>query len=141
MNDANSPQAQLKIWSGGCGCGAVRYEVKGPLDQLFACHCNSCRRHHGHLCAFTKTETDNFRLLRSDNLKWWTQPDGERRGFCTTCGSSLLAQEGHRPEIIYMSAGSLDHTTGLVITRHILTNEKPGYYEITDDLPRLAYHD
>ena len=40
-----------------------------------------------------------------------------------------------------MSAGSLDDANGLVITRHILTNEKPDYYEITDNLPRLDCHD
>ena len=141
MSDANSPEVRPKIWFGGCSCGAVRYEINGSLDQFFICHCQSCRRHHGHLCAFTKTQVDNFQLLKSANLRWWTQPDGERRGFCTECGSSLLAQEGHKPEIMYMSAGSLDDANGLVITRHILTNEKPDYYEITDNLPRLDCHD
>ena len=141
MSDAHSSGEQPKTWFGGCACGAVRYEIQGCLDQLFICHCESCRKHHGHLCAFTKTEVDNFRLLKSDHLKWWVQPDGERRGFCTECGSSLLAQEGHKPEIMYMSAGSLDDASGLAVTRHILTNEKPHYYEITDDLPQLDQHD
>ena len=140
MKDIFSDQQKTRIRCGGCSCGRVRYKIEGDLGALFACHCESCRRHHGHLCAFTRTHISNFVLLNSEGLKWWTQPDGEKRGFCIKCGSSMLAKEAHMPEIMYLSAGSLDDTAGLKLTQHCLVQEKPDYYEITDSLPQLDRH-
>jgi hypothetical protein len=34
--------------AGGCLCGAVRYEVRGPLRPVVNCHCGQCRKSHGH---------------------------------------------------------------------------------------------
>lgn len=40
--------------SGGCLCGAVRYEVRGPLRDVLIGHCRECRRWHGHASASTR---------------------------------------------------------------------------------------
>jgi len=32
---------------GGCLCGAIQYEVNGPLFDVSNCHCSMCRRFHG----------------------------------------------------------------------------------------------
>lgn len=32
---------------GGCLCGAMRYEIDGPLYEVGNCHCSMCRRFHG----------------------------------------------------------------------------------------------
>ena len=32
-------------FSGGCQCGACRYQVTGAPHRLYACHCTECRAH------------------------------------------------------------------------------------------------
>jgi hypothetical protein len=33
--------------TGGCGCGAVRFEIMQPLGQAVYCHCTRCQRRTG----------------------------------------------------------------------------------------------
>ena len=35
------------LLAGACLCGAIRYEVEGPLPAPIHCHCSRCRKHHG----------------------------------------------------------------------------------------------
>src|SRR5262245_18585152 len=37
--------------TGGCLCGAVRYESKEPPTEGYYCHCTMCRKHYGGLFA------------------------------------------------------------------------------------------
>ena len=44
MANADGPQLPL---TGGCGCGAVRFEVSEPLVRAHYCHCTRCQRRSG----------------------------------------------------------------------------------------------
>lgn len=33
--------------SGGCQCGAIRYEISGPPAAVYACHCTECQKQSG----------------------------------------------------------------------------------------------
>ena len=57
--------------TGGCLCGAVRYEVRGPLRPVVMCHCTQCRRMTGHLMAATAARRADFRLLAESGLAWY----------------------------------------------------------------------
>ena len=35
------------MYQGGCMCGAVRFEISGPLRNVVYCHCSECRKLHG----------------------------------------------------------------------------------------------
>src|SRR5258708_35880268 len=83
----------MKVITGGCACGGVRYEVRGPLRDVIACHCVQCRRTSGHFVAATACRRSVFALLKSDTLQWFVAVPGFRRGFCSECGSSLFFEE------------------------------------------------
>jgi hypothetical protein len=122
--------------TGRCACGAVAYEVNGPLRQIVACHCEQCRRTSGHFVAATATRKCYFTLLEQRGLKWFEAVPGFRRGFCDQCGSSLFFEKlgGERLSI---AAGSLDNSGGLAIAAHIYTAECGSYYTIEGDAERL----
>jgi hypothetical protein len=124
--------------AGGCLCGAVRYEVRGPLRDVVLCHCAECRRWTGHVLAATAARTDDLIVVRADGLRWFDSPDSDRsarRGFCERCGSSLFWEpRGARTTSI--AAGSLDQPTGLRLAGHWYSHQVGDYYEIVDDLPR-----
>jgi hypothetical protein len=119
--------------TGGCFCGAVRYQVSGPLTSVTYCHCSKCRRWHGHVGAYCAVDRDAFRITETRGLKWHSMSPTVSRGFCAECGSSLLFDEKPHPKIS-ICPGTLDAPTGLREKAHIFTGSKGDYYEITGNL-------
>jgi hypothetical protein len=122
--------------TGGCLCGAVRYEVCGPLRPIVMCHCSQCRRVTGHVMAATAARHGDFRLLSEGRLGWYESSAAARRGFCTGCGATLFWQGAGR-DYVSIAAGTLDDSSGLHIACHIFTADKGDYYEIADSAPQL----
>jgi hypothetical protein len=125
--------------TGRCLCGAVRYEVHGPLRDVLVCHCSECRRWSGHLFAATSAQKSDVVLVESDALRWIDSPESEshaRRGFCSACGSSLFWDAPAR-DTISIAVGSLDEPTGLETIGHVYVSQAGDYYELpADGLPR-----
>jgi hypothetical protein len=114
--------------SGGCLCGGVRYEVRGPLRDVVWCHCRRCLRTHGHAAAYTACARSHLALVRDETLRWY-EADDRGRGFCCRCGASVLwSAEGR--DTISIAAGTLDQPTGLRTIAHIYTRDLADYYEI-----------
>lgn len=127
------------VRSGRCLCGAVRYELRGPLRDVLLCHCVECRRWSGHVFAATAVRRDGLVLLENGDLRWVPSPESEsgaRRGFCGACGSSLFWDAPAR-ETVSVAAGTLDEPTGLSLLGHVYVAQAGDYYELPEDgLPR-----
>jgi hypothetical protein len=121
--------------TGQCLCGAVRYQVRGPLGDVILCHCEECRRWHGHVSATSAVAREDLSLVEERGLRWIQSPDSDaaaRRGFCAECGSSLFWDApGH--ETISIAAGTLDAPTGLRVVSHWFVTQAGDYYEVADD--------
>lgn len=126
--------------SGGCLCGAVRYEITGKLRNIINCHCSKCRRFHGHFGAYTSVRKKDLRVIKKNGLTWFgsttDETPGVQRGFCSVCGSSLFWHP-RGWKIISIAAGSLDNTEGLKTQGHIWVGQMADYYFIEDGLPRF----
>ena len=122
--------------SGGCLCGAVRYEVRGALRPIIMCHCTQCRRMTGHFMAATAARHADFRVVTDGGLKWFAASQEAQRGFCAHCGSTLFWQ-GVGRDYLSIAAGTLDDSSGLEVAGHIFVADKGSYYEIADGTPQL----
>ncbi|MFQ6018145.1 MAG: GFA family protein [Kiloniellaceae bacterium] len=127
--------------TGRCLCGAVAYELRGPLRGVVNCHCRQCLRSHGNFAAYTAVKRTDFLLTEDRGLAWYRSSRAARRGFCAKCGSSLF-WDGTGRDYLAVAAGSIDPPTGLKTIRHIFVASKSDYYDITDGLETLpADHD
>jgi hypothetical protein len=115
----------------------VRYEVRGPLRSVVACHCTQCRKTSGHFVCATRCREDDLVVVESRGLAWFQSSPQARRGFCRVCGGNLFWQPEEGGTVSIM-AGTLDGPTGLVISRHIFVADKGDYYEIEDGKPQHA---
>jgi hypothetical protein len=124
--------------TGQCLCGAVSYEIDGPLSAPTLCHCGMCRRINGAPGAFTSAAATSYRISGEDNLNWYRSSADAERGFCKACGSKLFWRE-RGGEALDVCMGSLNAPTGLRLGAHIWARHQGDYYEIGDDgVPRYA---
>lgn len=116
---------------GSCLCGAVSFEVAGPVPPPSVCHCNQCRKQSGHVWSSSYVPQERLTLTKSDDLKWFAATPSAKRGFCATCGSFLFWKHRDGPTISF-SMGSLENPTGLTLARHIFVADKGDYYEVEE---------
>ena len=121
---------------GGCLCGAVRYEVRGPLRDVVNCYCSMCQKLHGGSGPHSKAAKTDIVLIEDRGLRWYASSDRARRGFCCECGSSLFWEPVNQLGTGIL-AGSLDQPTGLKTIGHIFVGEKADFTEIAGEAPRF----
>ncbi|MGH6961536.1 MAG: GFA family protein [Dongiaceae bacterium] len=134
MSKAAAGLAGLSSW-GRCLCGAVQYEVRGPLRPVVACHCEMCRRTSGHFVAATAARRRHLILHEDRGLRWFDSSAEARRGFCQHCGGNLFWERKGGPNVSIM-AGTLDKPTGLAIAAHIFVADAGDYYRADDGTPQ-----
>lgn len=123
--------------TGGCLCGAVRYEVTGALRDVIVCHCAMCRKTHGHIGAYTAASKAALRVVEPRGLKWYASSEKARRGFCAECGGTLF-YEPLAKDYVAIAAGTLDPPTGLKTVLQIHVASAGDYYAIDPRIPQRA---
>jgi hypothetical protein len=121
---------------GSCLCGAVSFEVQGDLPGPDACHCGMCRKHSGHYFASTDVPRSAVTIRGADQVTWYPSSDRARRGFCSTCGSSLFWDPLFR-DWIGLAMGAFDTPTDTHLAVHIFVADKGDYYDIGDGVKQF----
>ncbi len=106
-----------RVQTGGCACGGVRYEVEGPLRDVYNCHCERCRRITGHHMAATAAAPAQLTLEAEATLAWYHPVPTVHYGFCNSCGSTLFWKADELPDKLCIAAGTLDQPTGLTTVK------------------------
>ena len=88
--------------TGGCHCGAIRYQVEGEPIVHALCHCTDCRKESGSaFTVYAHWPVEAFEI--SGEISSY---DG--RGFCPGCGSRLLDTSDPGGTLVEIRLGSLD---------------------------------
>lgn len=121
--------------SGGCMCGAIRYEASEPPIEVYYCHCRACQKAFGNVVgAWTQFRAKALRFTRGEP-KLYRSSDVAERGFCSNCGTQLVVMGFETDEPIAVTLGSLDHPEDLRPEGHFGVESKVPWFNVQDDLP------
>jgi hypothetical protein len=128
---------QASLYSGGCLCGAVRYQVTGPAANPCFCHCNSCRLAAGApMVPWASFARERFRVTRG-TLTEYRSSARVWRGFCAACGTCLSYRREAGGDID-VTLATLDEPGSLAPQMHVWVAEKLPWVMISDGLPQYA---
>ena len=124
--------------TGGCLCGALRYEARPAGSPATLCHCESCRRATG-------TPVVAWLTCHAADLVWtggapatWRSSPPVTRGFCGRCGTPLTYAHDEDPEWVDVTVGSLDQPDVVAPADHIWTEDRLSWMTGLDALPAHA---
>src|SRR5688500_16372224 len=101
--------------TGGCMCGAVRFEVTELPVGASYCDCTRCQRRTGTAAsASARRAPGSLRITQGAELvKGWQPDDGFRKEFCAVCGSALWSRDPADPEVVGVRMGAFDKDPGV----------------------------
>ena len=121
--------------TGGCQCGAIRYEAKGdPLTHAL-CHCEDCRRSAGApMVGWMMFPSDAIRITGAPTT-YASSAEG-RRMFCATCGTGLFYINAENlPGITDIQSATFDDPNAFPAQVHVQTADRIGWMEKAHELP------
>jgi hypothetical protein len=121
--------------TGGCNCGAVRFEIDEPLVDASYCHCTRCQRRTGAAAsANASVVPGSFRVVAGEEkLRAWRPPDGAEKWFCGECGSALFSRHPRDPDRVGVRLGALDGDPGVRPSVHQYVAYAAAWEPIPED--------
>ena len=121
--------------TGGCHCGAIRYEATGEPAHHALCHCESCRRSAGAYVvgwALFPREAVTITGTPVD----YASSEGTTRQFCGACGTGMFFfTETIFPGQVDIQSATLDDPNALPAQARIQLADTPGWMRGYADLP------
>jgi hypothetical protein len=123
--------------TGGCLCGAIRYEAPKPLNVMY-CHCRMCQQAYGQpRVAGAYFKADEIRFTKGEAKRYRSSPHAYR-GFCGTCGTPIY-YHSTMPELrdfMSLMLGTFDQPERYPPTEHYNVETALPYCLHDDGLPR-----
>lgn len=131
----------MKIpFTGGCLCGAVRYECSAEPVMMGNCHCRDCQKATGTAFAAAIIVPHQAVTIAGEVKYYELKGDSGGtvgRGFCPICGSRLFSRPPI-PELMGIMAGTLDNPSEFQPRMDIYTTSAQSWDYMNPDLPKFA---
>ncbi len=122
--------------TGGCMCGAIRYEATEPPQEGGYCHCRMCQKATGNLFySYAAFRSDAFRFTQGEP-KFYKSSAWLERGFCANCGTQVCDRYLKGSDRVFATIGSLDHPEDWPPSVHWGVESQIPWLTIDDGLPR-----
>jgi hypothetical protein len=125
------------IWTGGCLCGAVRYEVRGEPMFMGYCFCVDCRKASGSgFVPFMVVDSGAVQITGAVLVHTLQHADGREavRNACAVCGGLVYGGEVGKSDAHTIYAGSLDDPSLFKPSMAIFTRDKPDWVVVPSGL-------
>jgi len=133
MNHVDKKKDTQMTRTGACFCGAVRYEITGPILNQTVCHCLGCKRSSGAgALPWITVKAADFKLrqgilgeVRSDKFpKATCDACGGVRTFCPKCGTPISFKGDGRANEVDITVGSLDNLKDFSPTEDVFAEQR-----------------
>ena len=126
----------METWTGGCLCGAIRYEATPTEPENLYCHCRMCQRWTGSVVATgTIVKKHEFKITKGEPTFFESSHYAER-GFCTNCGSPLIFRAVEE-DWLAIQTGTFDNPEVAPPVAHYGVEGRISWLTIVDDLPHV----
>ena len=135
------------IREGGCGCGHVRYRVRGEPMMVHNCHCRLCQQQTGSTSVVNAFfEGDRVELLSGALTEHETKGGSGNPHVicrCEECGTALWSWYGRLGRLSYgIRAGTLDEPGSVTPDVVIFTESAMPWVALPEGIPHFeAYYD
>ena len=128
-------------FSGGCACGAIRYESTAEPVMMLHCHCRDCQRASGGpFSSYVIVPTEAFKLLQG-SPRFHASPSEmggkTRRGFCPDCGSPIVVKPDAVPQFVAIRTASLDDPSWFNPQVDVWTSDAHPWDQMNPALPKF----
>jgi len=122
--------------TGGCHCGAIRYQADGQALMHALCHCKDCRRHAGApMVGWSMYRQDGVKVT-TGAPKVYASSEHGRRHFCPECGTGLFySNDAVLPGIIDIQSATMDDPDLIRPQAHMQVAERIGWMAHAHELP------
>lgn len=118
-------------FSGGCLCGAIRYNCSAEPIMVANCHCRDCQQASGSaFAANLVVPAESVSLSKASPTyhdKLADRGHTMSRGFCPTCGSRLMLKNSAYPDILVIHVSSLDDPSWVRVEMDIYTESAQAW--------------
>ena len=110
---ARGPLDEIKAVSGGCLCGANRFEILTGLSEMQHCHCSQCRRLGGApFVTWSPIKEEEFRWTTASQALVKVRTSSEAcRLACSACATTLQMVYDWQAGTVWPAVGSMDDSS------------------------------
>jgi hypothetical protein len=127
--------------TGGCLCGAIRYESGGKPVFSLQCHCRDCQRQSGSaFVAAVRVPSASFRIVKGEPKRYVARSDAGNeiaRVFCGDCGAPLYVQVSTRPDLVGIRVASFDDPSWFRPDADIFVKSAQPWDYMNPDVPKF----
>ncbi|WP_205793138.1 GFA family protein [Pontivivens nitratireducens] len=124
--------------TGGCQCGAIRYEIHGEPLGFARCHCTDCQRQSGSAFGLSLYVAPGDVVWTGEMSQWNDVAASGRkviRDFCPTCGTRLMNRRAEGGDFLSLKAGTLDPGHDLMPRAELWTDSALPWVPLIADVP------